>query len=87
MKNNLIQSLKSNLEIIKSNPLIENIEIYNDDEVIGIEKGDIYISINHYINHNSNYEFPQILSDLILKSKNCSEYKIENNLYETQIII
>ena len=72
-----------NIEILKQNNLIENIEIYDYDSVIGINKSDTYITITHDIKLYNN----EIFLELIESSKNYSEYKIDNNTYETQIIL
>jgi len=72
-----------NIEILKQNKLIENIEIYDYDSVSKINKNETYITITHKYELYNN----EIFQQLIEQSKNYSEYKIDNNTYETQIIL
>jgi len=72
-----------NIEILKQNNLIENIEIYDYDSVSKINKNEKYITITHKYELYNN----EIFQQLIEQSKNYSEYKIDNNTYETQIIL
>ena len=72
-----------NIEILKQNNLIENIEIYDYDSVSKINKNETYITITHKYELYNN----EIFQELIENSKNYSEYKIDNNTYETQIIL
>jgi len=72
-----------NIEKLKQNKLIENIEIYDYDSVSKINKNETYITITHKYELYNN----EIFQQLIEQSKNYSEYKIDNNTYETQIIL
>ncbi len=79
-KENQIQNQISKL---KSNPLISEIEILNPDECIGINEDQLYLTITHHSDLTND--------PIYLEFRNNSEIDscdlLEDNLYETQLIL
>jgi len=70
------------IELLKSNEYVSEIGMYNHEESIGIEEGEIYITITHDFKLYDNREF----SILCENAKTESSYLNEDKEYETQLI-
>ncbi len=76
--------MRKKINELKENELILELGIHNSDEVLGIEKGQIYVQIIHHVDLFDNETF----TDLCNQSENDSTYCVdrESKTYETQMI-
>ena len=75
--------MRKKINELKENELILELGIHNSDEVLGIEKGQIYVQIIHHVDLFDNETF----TDLCNQSENDSTYCVdrESKTYETQM--
>lgn len=69
------------IELLKRNKYVSEIGMYSYDECVGIEEGEIYITITHDIKLYNNREFTILCDNAKLES-----WDWDGDDYETQLV-